>query len=122
MKKRFDIVGKPRRRVDGRAKVTGQLRYADDLSLPRMLFAKLLRSPHPHARIRSIDTSKAEKLPGVKAVITAKDIVDFPIEKGAVMLGDEMIDEASRKMALVISGKGRAAGMSRGDVWSPPEA
>jgi citrate lyase subunit beta/citryl-CoA lyase len=41
---------------------------------------------------------------------------------GAVMLGDEMIDEASRKMALVISGKGRAAGMSRGDVWSPPEA
>jgi citrate lyase subunit beta / citryl-CoA lyase len=42
--------------------------------------------------------------------------------RGAVMLGDEMIDEASRKMALVISGKGRAAGMSRGDVWSPPEA
>jgi citrate lyase subunit beta/citryl-CoA lyase len=41
--------------------------------------------------------------------------------KGAVMLGDEMIDEASRKMALVISGKGRAAGMERGDVWSPPE-
>ncbi len=40
---------------------------------------------------------------------------------GAVMLGDEMIDEASRKMALVISGKGRAAGMKRGDVWSPPE-
>ena len=41
--------------------------------------------------------------------------------KGAVMLGDEMIDEASRKMALVISGKGRAAGMERTDVWSPPE-
>jgi citrate lyase subunit beta / citryl-CoA lyase len=41
--------------------------------------------------------------------------------KGAVMLGDEMIDEASRKMALVISGKGRAAGMERGDVWSPPK-
>ena len=57
MKKRFDIVGKPRRRVDGRAKVTGQLRYADDLSLPRMLFAKLLRSPHPHAHIRGIATA-----------------------------------------------------------------
>jgi citrate lyase subunit beta / citryl-CoA lyase len=41
--------------------------------------------------------------------------------KGAVMLGDEMIDEASRKMALVMSGKGRAAGMSRTDVWQPPE-
>src|SRR4029079_789801 len=46
-----------------------------------------LRSPHPHARIKSIDTSKAEKLPGVRAVITSKDIVDFPIEKGALMLG-----------------------------------
>ena len=42
--------------------------------------------------------------------------------KGAVMLGDEMIDEASRKMALVISAKGRAAGMQRTDVWSPPDA
>ena len=46
MKKRFDIVGKARRRVDGRAKVTGALRYADDLFMPRMVFAKLLRSPH----------------------------------------------------------------------------
>src|SRR5216684_2798202 len=48
---------------------------------------KVKRSPHPHARIKSIDTSKAEALPGVKAVVTARDIVDFPIEKGAVMLG-----------------------------------
>ena len=43
-------------------------------------------------------------------------------KRGAVMLGDEMIDEASRKMALVISGKGRAAGMSRSNVWTPPES
>ncbi|HEY9417636.1 MAG TPA: CoA ester lyase, partial [Pseudonocardia sp.] len=42
--------------------------------------------------------------------------------KGAAMLGDEMIDEASRKMALVIVGKGRAAGMTRGDRWTPPES
>ena len=49
--KRFDVIGKPRRRVDGRAKVTGQTRFADDIVLPRMLHAKLLRSPHPHARI-----------------------------------------------------------------------
>ena len=55
MKKRFDVVGKPRRRVDGRAKVTGQVRYADDLFLPRMLHAKLLRSPHPHALVESVD-------------------------------------------------------------------
>ena len=55
--------------------------------MPGMIWGKVLRSPHPHARIKSIDTSKAEKLPGVKAVVTAKDIVDFTIEKGAVMLG-----------------------------------
>ena len=50
-RERFDVIGKPRRRVDGRAKVTGQTRFADDIVLPRMLHAKLLRSPHPHARI-----------------------------------------------------------------------
>src|SRR6185295_2033057 len=54
---------------------------------PGMIWGKVLRSPHPHARIKSINTSKAEKLPGVKAVVTARDIVDFPIDKGAVMLG-----------------------------------
>ena len=47
-----------------------------------MIWGKVLRSPHPHAVIKSIDTSKAEKLPGVKAVVTSKDILDFPIEKG----------------------------------------
>ena len=54
--------------------------------MPGMIWGKVLRSPHPHARIKSIDTSKAEALPGVKAVVTAKDIVDFPIDK-SVMLG-----------------------------------
>ncbi len=54
--------------------------------MPGMIWGKMLRSPHAHARIRSIDTSKAEALPGVKAVVTAKDIVDFPLDK-SVMLG-----------------------------------
>src|SRR5678816_1496864 len=79
MKKRFDIVGKARRRVDGRAKVTGQLRYADALALPRMLFAKLLRSPHPHAVIEKIDVEKARKHPGVHLVLTGQD---FPVPFG----------------------------------------
>jgi 4-hydroxybenzoyl-CoA reductase alpha subunit len=79
MKKRFDVVGKARRRVDGRAKVTGQLRYADDLSLPRMLHAKLLRSPHPHAVIREIDAGKARAYPGVHLVLTGQD---FPVPFG----------------------------------------
>ena len=64
-RKKFEVVGKPRRRVDGRSKVVGQLRYADDLVLPRMLHCKLLRSPHPHAVVESVDLSRAERHPGV---------------------------------------------------------
>src|SRR6476646_10701546 len=80
-------IGKRTPRPDGADKVTGRAAYAADTTMPGMIWGKVLRSPHPHARIKSIDTSKAEKLPGVKAVVTAKDIVDFTIEKGAVMLG-----------------------------------
>src|SRR5207244_7899927 len=65
---------KAHRKVDATAKVTGATRFADDLFLPRMLFAKLLRSPHPHARVLSIDTSRAAGVPGVKAVLTGKDL------------------------------------------------
>ena len=68
------VVGQPLRKVDATAKVTGATRFADDLSLPRMLYAKLLRSPHPHARIIAIDPSKARALPGVKAVLTGTDL------------------------------------------------
>src|SRR5256884_286701 len=71
---RFRVVGKAHRKVDATAKVTGATRFADDLFLPRMLFAKLLRSPHPHARMLSIDTSRAAGVPGVKAVLTGKDL------------------------------------------------
>jgi len=73
------IVGRSRRRVDGRAKVTGQTRFADDIVLPRMLHGRLLRSPHPHARIRRIDTSKAAALAGVHLVLTGQN---FPIPYG----------------------------------------
>ncbi len=66
-------VGKSVPRIDGKGIVTGQAKYAFDVSFPNMLVGKMLRSPHPHARILSIDTSKAEVLPGVKAIITAKD-------------------------------------------------
>jgi 4-hydroxybenzoyl-CoA reductase alpha subunit len=78
-KRRFDVVGKPRRRVDGRAKVTGALRFADDLSLPRMLHCKLLRSPHPHALVEEVNVAKAAKHPGVHLVLTSKD---FPVPFG----------------------------------------
>jgi len=75
----MQVVGKARRRVDGRAKVVGQLRFADDLALPRMVHCKLLRSPHAHAEIESIDISRAEMHPGVHLVLTGKD---FPIPFG----------------------------------------
>lgn len=73
-------------RPDGADKVTGRAAYAADTTMPGMIWGKVLRSPHAHARILSIDTSKAEALPGVKAVVTAKDIVEFPFDK-SVMLG-----------------------------------
>ena len=75
------VIGRARRRVDGRAKVTGQTRYADDLVLPRMLHAKLLRSPHPHARIVRVDVSRAAAHPGVHLVLTGDA---FPIAYGVL--------------------------------------
>src|SRR6266849_4919523 len=67
------LIGKSRRRVDGRAKVTGQTKFADDIMLPRMLHCKLLRSPVPHARIVRIDLRRALAHPGVHLVLTGKD-------------------------------------------------
>ncbi len=69
----YAIIGKSVPRVDGVEKVTGQGKYAADFNLPGQLWCKLLRSPHVHARILNIDTSKAEKMEGVKGVITGKD-------------------------------------------------
>src|SRR5919197_5575208 len=63
------IVGQPGRRVEGDEKVSGRARYAYDVRLPGMLFARVLRSPHPHARIKRLDAAKAAALSGVRAVI-----------------------------------------------------
>ncbi|MFQ5902057.1 MAG: xanthine dehydrogenase family protein molybdopterin-binding subunit [Candidatus Binatia bacterium] len=70
----FSVIGKPLPKVDAMAKCTGETRYADDLSLPRMIFAKLLRSPYPHAKIHGIRTIRAADLKGVYAVITGRDL------------------------------------------------
>ncbi len=79
-------IGQRTIRPDGEDKVTGRAQYAADFTMPGQIYGKVLRSPHPHARIRLINTAKAEALPGVKAVITAKDMVDFPVDK-SIMLG-----------------------------------
>jgi CO/xanthine dehydrogenase Mo-binding subunit len=75
-KRQFRLVGTRPIRPDGAEKVTGKAIYGPDFVAPGMLQGAILRSPHPHARIRGIDTRKAEALPGVKAVVTA---ADFPV-------------------------------------------
>ncbi|GAH59936.1 unnamed protein product, partial [marine sediment metagenome] len=70
---KYSVIGTRVRRVDGPEKVTGNAKYTFDLILPGMLYGKVLRSPHPHAKILKIDTRKAKRLIGVKAVITGKD-------------------------------------------------
>ncbi len=70
------VVGRSVPRSDVPAKVTGRAIYTEDLVLPNILYGRLLGSPHAHAKVLSIDTSKAEALPGVKAVITGKDVSD----------------------------------------------
>ena len=77
----FTLIGRPQRKVDGLAKSTGRAKYTDDIALPGMLHAKILRSPHPHARIVAIDTSRAEAHPGVRAVVTGRDM---PVRYGII--------------------------------------
>lgn len=73
----YSVIGHTMPRVDAKLKVTGQAKYAADIELPGMLWGKVKRSPYAHARILNIDTSRAERLLGVKAVTTGKDFGDF---------------------------------------------
>jgi 4-hydroxybenzoyl-CoA reductase subunit alpha len=70
----LDVVGQPLVKVDAAAKVAGQTLFADDVVLPRMLFARILRSPHPHARLRSLDVSRAAAHPGVVATLVGSEL------------------------------------------------
>jgi 4-hydroxybenzoyl-CoA reductase subunit alpha len=72
---KFTVINTHVHNIDGIAKVTGRATYTFDVVLPGMLYGKILRSPHPHAKIKSIDYSKAMALPGVKAVATGKDTI-----------------------------------------------
>src|ERR1044072_3743039 len=77
----FNVVGTPVARSEGVEKVSGRTLYTADVNLPGTLWARIVRSPHPHARILSIDASEATRLPGVKAVITRRDIPNCYIGK-----------------------------------------
>ena len=76
VKQSYKYVGTRPVRHDGLEKVNGKARFAADMTKPRMIHGHVLRSPYAHAKILSIDTSKAETMPGVKAVVTASD---FPL-------------------------------------------
>ena len=90
-------IGKRTIRPDGLEKVTGRAAFGADFTQPGMLFGKVLRSPHPHARIKSINFAKALALPGVKAVMSGHDLVDFPWDK-PVILGIQDLRFISRNV------------------------
>src|SRR5437763_15377706 len=81
----YRVIGTRPVRPDGVDKVTGRAVYGADVQLPRMAYGKILRSPHAHARVVRIDTSRAEALPGVFAVVTSRDLPDI---QGSANLGE----------------------------------
>jgi len=89
----MNIVGHNVPRIDSYERVTGRATYTGDVRLPGMLFARVLRSPHPHARIRSIDTSRAEALPGVRAVVT-HETHELIYSSGSIAGGRQYSDAA----------------------------
>ena len=90
VEKKYDVIGTRPIRPDGADKVTGRALYGADIRLPGMLYGMVLRSPHGHARILSIDTRQAEALPGVRAVVTATDLPD--LESKVVELGEGAVN------------------------------
>ena len=97
-KRKFAVVGTRPQRPDGVDKVTGRAKFGADATAPGMLIGRVLRSPHAHARIKSIDTSKAEKLAGVKAVVTRADFPDHT--NGDAALYDILYNIMAREKAL----------------------
>src|SRR5579871_4840258 len=97
-------------RIDGAGKVTGATQYAADVTRPGMLHAKILRSPYPHARIVSIDTSRARALPGVQAVLTGEDLPEY------------LVGRSMRDMPILARGKVRFVGEKVAAVAAESEA
>lgn len=99
----FSVVGKEQKDLEGERIITGRAQYTADVYFPDMLYVRVMRSPLPHAKVKSIDTSKAEKLPGVHAVMTYKDIPDKMTVGGikpilaseAALVGDPIVAVAA---------------------------
>jgi len=112
----FAVVGKSLTKPDAYAKVSGQTKFADDLVLPRMVFGRILRSPHPHARILHVDTNRARALPGVLAVLTGDDM---PIKFGILPVSQD--EEALAREKVRYVGDPIAA-VAATDEWIADEA
>ena len=96
---KFNAVNRPLPRVDAYEKATGRLQYGADMVADNMLYAKILFAPHPHAKLTRVDTSEAEKLPGVARVATWKDV-----------MGDNIIGELVRDQSVFAKDKTRYMG------------
>jgi CO/xanthine dehydrogenase Mo-binding subunit len=104
------MVGKRTPLIEGRAKVTGKIRYTSDLQLPGMLHARLVTSPHAHARIVNIDTSQAMVLPGLAAVLTAQDLPYIePASRPRLLLARGRVIFAGQPVALILAENEAAA-------------
>jgi CO/xanthine dehydrogenase Mo-binding subunit len=101
-KRQFRYVGQSIARVDGVEKVTGKAKFTGDLKISGMLHGKILRSPYPHARIKAIDASRAEALPGVAAVLTAADISNtHPYYNGRPVIAIDKVRYVGEPVAAV---------------------
>lgn len=112
----FTVIGKRTLKYDWHSKLTGQAKFTDDLKLPRMIYGRLLRSPHPHARILRIDTSRARQLPGVFAVLTGEDL---PIQYGILPSSQDETALAIGKVRYVGEPVAAVAAI---DEWTAEEA
>jgi xanthine dehydrogenase YagR molybdenum-binding subunit len=100
---KLEHVGKSVPRVDGAERVTGHAKYTYDILLPGMLYARFLRSPYPHARIKSIDTRAAEKLHGVRCILTHQNIPKIPLRMGQHLLLEPTVRYAGDEVAFVVA-------------------
>ncbi|MFQ5796326.1 MAG: xanthine dehydrogenase family protein molybdopterin-binding subunit [Candidatus Bipolaricaulia bacterium] len=99
----FSVVGQPQPRIDGAERVTGAAKFAHDIQLPGMLYGKILRCPHPHARIRKLDTQRAERLSGVRAVLCYNNTPEISWSKDQTLLFDRTLRYAGEEVAGVIA-------------------
>ena len=100
----YSVIGTKQPYIDAYDKVTGRTNYVSDLSLPGMLHGRALRSPYPHARIISLDTSAAEKVPGIKCVLTGKNVRQNkwgPVTKDEYLLAVDKVNFVGDEVAAV---------------------